>query len=60
MKTRVLRQQIFLGSTTEEVNQKVDAFLEEKNICIGNYADIFAHHKIYNRDQGRAAEGVVV
>jgi len=40
MKRRVLRQKIFLGSTTEEVDEKVGIFLVDKNICIGNYADI--------------------
>jgi hypothetical protein len=36
---RVLRQHIFLGSTTEEINAKVDEFLLQKQICVGNYVD---------------------
>ena len=36
---RVLRQHIFLGSTTEELNAAVETFLVEKNICVGNYID---------------------
>ena len=37
---RVLRSKIFLGSTTEEVNQGLSEFLTENNICVGNYIDI--------------------
>lgn len=40
MKRRVLRAQLFLGSTTEEVNTSLAKFLQEKNICVGNYVDI--------------------
>lgn len=40
---RVLRTKIFLGSTTEEVGEKLSSFLEEKNICAGNYIE----YKLY-------------
>ena len=36
---RVLNQRIFLGSTIEEVNSKVNEFLRERDICVGNYVD---------------------
>lgn len=36
---RELRQHIFLGSTTEEINTQVDKFLKENHICPGNYID---------------------
>jgi hypothetical protein len=34
---RVLRTKLFLGSTTEEIEEKLQNFLEEKNVCPGNY-----------------------
>lgn len=36
---RVLRTKLFLGSTTEEIEEKLHSFLEEKNVCPGNYID---------------------
>lgn len=36
---RVLRTKMFLGSTLEEIESKLTAFLSEKNICIGNYVE---------------------
>jgi len=38
MSRRVLRIEIFLGSTTEEVNRSLSKFLSQ-NICVGNYVD---------------------
>ena len=40
MMDRVLRQKIFLGSTTETINDEVDRFLIKKNLCVGNYVDV--------------------
>ena len=40
MPRRVLRQKIFLGSTTEEIDAKVIDFLQKEQICVGNYMDI--------------------
>ena len=37
---RVLRQKMFLGSTIDEIEEKVDKFLKNSNICIGNYVDV--------------------
>ena len=37
---RILKIEIFLGSTTEEINLKIDNFLNEKELCPGNYIDI--------------------
>ena len=36
---RVFRIKIFLGSTTEKINQEVETFLEKENICVGNFID---------------------
>jgi len=36
---RVLRTKLFLGSTTEEIEGKLQEFLEEKNVCPGNYVE---------------------
>lgn len=38
-KRRVLRQKMFLGSTTEELQIGLDEFLLKSNICVGNYID---------------------
>lgn len=38
-KRRVLRSKIFLGSTTGEISKDLDEFLNNTNICVGNYID---------------------
>jgi len=40
---RVLNTKVFLGSTTEEIEEKLQKFLEENNVCPGNYID----YKLY-------------
>ena len=40
---RVLRTKLFLGSTTEEIEEKLQKFLEDGNVCPGNYVD----HRLY-------------
>jgi len=37
---RYLRIKFFLGSTTEEIQRSLNAFLENENICIGNFVDL--------------------
>ena len=37
---RVIRQEMFLGSTIEEISHQVNMFLLQNNICVGNYIDI--------------------
>lgn len=39
MTQRVLRIKFFLGSTTEKVEAEVEAWLEENNICPGNFIE---------------------
>lgn len=40
---RALRFKLFLGSTTEEVEQKLMAWTEQQNVCVGNYVDAKLH-----------------
>lgn len=40
LKARVLRTKIFLASTTSTIDYLFSKFLEENNICVGNYVDI--------------------
>lgn len=40
LKARVLRSKIFLASTTSTVDYLFSKFLEENNICVGNFVDI--------------------
>jgi hypothetical protein len=47
---RSLRIKIFLGSTTEEIQIKIDEFLNIP-VCIGNYVD-FKLSKLGNVYQG--------
>jgi hypothetical protein len=47
---RILKIKIFLGSTTEEIQTKVDEFLGSF-ICVGNYID-FQLYKLGNVYQG--------
>jgi len=37
---RVLRIKMFLGSTVETVEGNLTAFLESKNLCVGNFVDV--------------------
>lgn len=39
MSRRVLRTEIFLGSTTEELNEQLNTFLQKECICPGNYIE---------------------
>lgn len=36
---RVLRFKIFLGSTTEEIEESMSLWLKENQTCPGNYVD---------------------
>lgn len=36
---RDLRAKIFLGSTTEEIEESMNKFLKDKKFCPGNYID---------------------
>ena len=40
LKARVLRTKMFLASTIGSVESQFQEFLEEKNICVGNYIDL--------------------
>ena len=40
---RVLRMQMFLGSTLEEIEPQLSSFLNENGICVGNYVDVKLH-----------------
>ena len=40
MKARVLRTKLFLASTLSSIEREFQNFLEEQNICVGNYIDI--------------------
>lgn len=39
MKTRELRNKIFLGSTTEEIEIELNNFIKESKMCPGNYVN---------------------
>jgi len=36
---RVLRIKLFLAATVESLNLKIESFLVEKNMCVGNYIE---------------------
>ena len=40
---RTLRVELFLGSTIEAVGSQLHGFLEQHNICVGNYVDLKLH-----------------
>jgi hypothetical protein len=37
---RILKVKMFLGSTTEEIEEKISKWLSKEKICVGNYIDI--------------------
>lgn len=40
---RELRVKIVTGSTTEKIEEKLNAWLREQNMCPGNYLDVTLH-----------------
>lgn len=40
LRARVLRTKMFLASTLGSIEYMFQEFLEEKNICVGNYVDV--------------------
>lgn len=45
LKARVVRTKIFLASTIETLEYLFSHFLEEQNICVGNYVDLKLYKK---------------
>jgi hypothetical protein len=37
---RILKVKLFLGSTIEEIEEKISKWLFKEKICVGNYMDI--------------------
>lgn len=49
MTRRILRTKLFLGSTTEELDEQLSKYLQIENICPGNYIDykLYKHGGVY-------------